>query len=119
MLAKRSRFVCQAGGLALVASALLMAGCKGGAGGGQSDAALIAAGKGVFDSNGCARCHGGGGRAPDLSHEGADPSHTPQWIAQHVKNPRSQNPRSRMPAFEGKINDQDLNALGTYLASLK
>ena len=79
----------------------------------------IAAGKAVFDANGCARCHGGGGRAPDLSHEGSDPNHTPQWLAQHVKNPQSQNPRSRMPAFEGKISDQDLQSLGVYLASLK
>jgi len=93
-----------------------MAGCKGG---GQADASVIAAGKAVFDANGCAKCHGGGGRAPDLSHEGADPNHTPQWLAQHVKNPQSQNPRSRMPAFEGKISDQDLQSLGVYLASLK
>ena len=56
---------------------------------------------------------------PDLTRVGADPSHTPQWLAEHVKNPRSQNPTSRMPAFEGKISDQDLLALGTYLASLK
>jgi hypothetical protein len=50
---------------------------------------------------------------------GADPSHTPQWLADHVKNPKSQNPNSRMPAFEGKISDKDLQALGVYLASLK
>jgi mono/diheme cytochrome c family protein len=118
---KRGRFVWKAGSLALAASSLLVIGCKGNgaAGGAPSDASLIAAGKGVFDANGCAKCHSGGGRAPDLSHAGADPTHTPQWLAQHVKNPRSQNPRSRMPAFEGKISDPDLNALGTYLASLK
>src|SRR5438876_882902 len=52
-----------------------------------NDPTLIASGKTVFDANGCARCHSGGGRAPDLSHVGADPSHTPEWLAQHVKNP--------------------------------
>jgi mono/diheme cytochrome c family protein len=115
-VSKRGRFVFKAGSLALLTTSVLMTGCKGN---GSADASLIAAGKNVFDANGCARCHGGRGRAPDLSHEGADPSHTPQWLAQHVKNPKSQNPRSPMPAFEGKISDQDLNALGTYLASLK
>jgi mono/diheme cytochrome c family protein len=109
-------------GLAGLASLLVVLGlgCAKSNGG---DAALIAAGKTTFDANGCGRCHamGGqvGGRAPDLTHVGADPSHTPQWLAQHVKNPRSQNPSARMPAFEGKISDQDLLALGTYLASLK
>jgi mono/diheme cytochrome c family protein len=93
------------------------------ASGAPNDAALIATGKAVFDANGCARCHAlggqGGGRAPDLTHVGADPSHTPQWLAEHVKNPKAQNPSSRMPAFEGRISDSDLNALGVYLASLK
>jgi mono/diheme cytochrome c family protein len=91
--------------------------------GAQDDAALAAAGKPVFDANGCARCHsigGQGGRmGPDLTRVGADPSHTPQWLVAKVKNPRATNPSSRMPPFDGKINDKDLLALSAYLASLK
>jgi mono/diheme cytochrome c family protein len=89
----------------------------------QSSATLIAAGKTVFNSNGCARCHAisgeGGKQGPELTHVGAEAEHTPDWIVAHVKNPRAHNPRSRMPNFEGKINDKDLLALGAYLSSLK
>lgn len=102
--------------------AVTLAGCAKSAGGG-GDAAQIAAGKAVFDTNGCANCHAvagqGGGKAPDLTRVGADPGHTPQWLAEHVKNPKAHNPGSRMPAFEGKIAEADLAALGVYLASLK
>jgi cbb3-type cytochrome oxidase cytochrome c subunit len=114
-------------GLTLSASLLGMAGCAKGDGGSPSapnapnNAALIAAGKNVVAANGCVRCHsigGQGGRmGPDLSQEGAR-GRTPQWIADHVKNPRTHNPRSRMPAFQN-LSANDLNALGTYLASLK
>jgi mono/diheme cytochrome c family protein len=87
------------------------------------DTALAATGKTVFQSNGCTRCHslgGQGGRmGPDLTHAGADPKHTPQWIADFVKDPKAVNPGSRMPAFGSRIGDQDRLALGTYLASLK
>jgi mono/diheme cytochrome c family protein len=117
-------------GIAPFALILLAAGCKkdaeapastGGTGG--SSSAQASSGEAVFRSNGCARCHvlgGQGGRmGPDLSHVGADPQHTTEWIAQHIKNPKSHNPGSRMPAFEGKIPDKDLQALAAYLASLK
>jgi mono/diheme cytochrome c family protein len=111
-------------GFLCLASSVAMTGCKpSGSSSGEGDAALIASGKTVFNSQGCARCHslnGQGGRmGPDLTHEGAKPGHTPDWIVVHVKNPKTHNPGSRMPAFEGKINDKDLQALGAYLASLK
>lgn len=90
---------------------------------GSANATLISAGKTVFAANRCAGCHAvggqGGGRAPDLSHEGADPKHTAAWLAAYVKDPKQVNPRSRMAAFGNRINDSDLTALGTYLASLK
>jgi mono/diheme cytochrome c family protein len=125
----------------------------------QSNATLIAAGKIVFTSAGCMKCHavsgqggqgggppggfrggpggppgrpGGGGpsrpgggpgrgrgKGPELTHVGAEAEHTPEWIVAHIKNPKTHNPRSRMPAFEGKISDKDLLALGAYLSSLK
>jgi cytochrome c oxidase subunit II len=113
----------------LLASLLVIVGCAKNGGSAsstaaaQSDAALITAGKAVFDANRCANCHAvggqGGGKAPDLTRVGAEAGHTPQWLVEQVKNPRAHNPSSRMPAFEGKISDPDLLALGAYLASLK
>lgn len=63
----------------------------------------------------------GGGRrgGPNLSRVGAEAEHTSEWLIAHIKNPKTHNPSSRMPAFEGKISDKDLLALGAYLASLK
>jgi mono/diheme cytochrome c family protein len=86
-------------------------------------ATLIADGQAVFAANGCANCHAvggqGGSKAPHLTRVGADAEHTPEWLIAHVKNPQVHKPDSRMPGFEGKINDKDLEALGAYLASLK
>ena len=38
---------------------------------------------------------------------------------QHIRDPKSHTPDSRMPPFEGKIEEDDLRALAEYLASLK
>jgi mono/diheme cytochrome c family protein len=84
---------------------------------------LLAAGKGVYDAVGCARCHaigGQGGRmGPDLTRTGAVRGHTVAWLVAHVNNPRAHNPQSRMPAFEGRIPEKELQALGAFLAALK
>jgi cbb3-type cytochrome oxidase cytochrome c subunit len=124
----------------------------------------LAAGRQIFNSTGCARCHaingqgvdaggrfpggppggpgvdgsggsggsgaepprdsggsggrGRGGRGPDLGHVGAE--HTADWIAEHVRDPQSHKPRSRMPKFpEEKISEADLRTLAEYLAGLK
>jgi len=60
-----------------------------------------------------------GGRGPDLGMVGKDPSHTVDWLMEHVRNPKTHKPNSNMPAFEGKIKAEDLRALAEYLASLK
>jgi mono/diheme cytochrome c family protein len=89
----------------------------------QGGTTLVAAGKAVFDANGCARCHSiggqGGRQGPDLSRAGAKAGHTPQWFVEQIKDPRTHNPSSHMPAFGGTISDNDSLALGAYLASLK
>jgi mono/diheme cytochrome c family protein len=55
-----------------------------------------------------------------LAHVGSKPDRTAQWLADHVRDPKSHNPGSRMPSFgPDKISDPDLAALGEYLASLK
>ena len=118
-----------AANLALLAFLLATAGCtkSGGNAPGASarggDTTLVAAGQTVFTNNGCAKCHAVGGQGgrmgPDLSRVGAEAGHTSEWLVAHIKNPKAHKPASRMPAFEGKISDKDLLALGAYLASLK
>jgi cbb3-type cytochrome oxidase cytochrome c subunit len=87
-----------------------------------------AAGKRVFNSQGCTCCHsigeesGGKGKkriGPDLAHVAADSTHTSEWIADYIRDPKSKTPNSRMPAFQGKIADEDFKNLVEFLASLK
>lgn len=104
-----------------------------------------AAGKKVYADSGCARCHklgetgpaamgGPGGRpgmggppggrpgmgGPDLSHSGAPADHTKEWLAAHIRDPKSHRDRSPMPpSGPDKISDADLDKLASYLASLK
>jgi len=95
----------------------------------SADAGPYAAGNKVYEANRCARCHaiagqaadaGGQGRrgkGPDLSKVGAKRDR--DWIVEHVRNPKTHSPNSRMPPFGEKINDADLQSLADYLASLK
>jgi mono/diheme cytochrome c family protein len=100
-------------------------GVRSGAGASQE----FAAGKRVFGQH-CTKCHAIGGsggpsggfgpgksRGPDLGTVGTKRSQ--DWLMEHVRNPKAHNPQSRMPGFEGKIDQADLRALGEYLASLK
>ncbi|HLJ57143.1 MAG TPA: c-type cytochrome [Chthonomonadaceae bacterium] len=86
-------------------------------------AALIAAGKKVYDARGCATCHAingkGGSAAPDLTATGAVPAHTVAWLSAQVANPKAHNPDSTMPGFASSIQGKDLTEIGTFLASLK
>jgi mono/diheme cytochrome c family protein len=86
----------------------------------------VAAGRQVFQKLNCARCHtvagagsGGRRRGPDLSRVGANPVHTVDWLMEHVRNPQSHNPDSNMPAFAGRISENDLRALANYLSNLR
>lgn len=85
-------------------------------------------GRKVFQESGCVRCHtidgGSGGEQvpglpPDLSHVGADPAHTADWLARYIRNPSTFKPDARMPPFEGRIQPGDLRTLAEYLAGLK
>lgn len=122
-------------GLAAFGTLLLLVGCSqtpsgsesgsGGSGGGTtaSGGSAVEKGKAVYASFRCAQCHRiggqGGSGGPDLSRVGANPSRTPEWLKEHIKNPRAHSPSSRMPGFEGKIPDADLDNLVAYLGSLK
>ena len=87
-----------------------------------ADKAAIAAGKKVYDANGCANCHaigGAGGKTgPDLTKVGANPKHTPKWLEESVVNPKAHNPDSTMPAYDS-LDAKDLKNLVSYLGSLK
>jgi mono/diheme cytochrome c family protein len=89
-------------------------------------------GRGVFETQGCLRCHtvnapdggvgrekGGKNKGPDLGKVGADPAHTKDWLAAYIRDPKSQNPMAHMPPHAGKINEEDLAKLTDYLAGLK
>jgi mono/diheme cytochrome c family protein len=84
---------------------------------------MMALGKKVYDTHGCATCHAiagkGGNSGPELTHTGSVPTHTPQWLAAQVANPKSHNPDSTMPPFAQSIKGKDLTAIGAYLAGLK
>lgn len=85
--------------------------------GAAAPSAAAGNGKTVFESSNCGNCHGPGKNAPNLSKIGAE--RDAAWIVAHVKNPKVHNPGSRMPGYEGKISEADLQAMGSYLASLK
>jgi mono/diheme cytochrome c family protein len=84
----------------------------------------------IFDQN-CAKCHtlpglpasadgkGGRGKGPDLTRVGADTTHTVDWIAEHIRNPKTHKPDSRMPSFDGKLSAADIRALAEMLAAMK
>jgi mono/diheme cytochrome c family protein len=99
-------------------------------------AQFVAARK-TFDMN-CAKCHStdpaGGGfpggrkgpggfkgkmsKGPNLAKVGANPEHTRDWFIRYIRDPKSVNPKSRMPK-QGKLSESDLGALADYLGSLK
>jgi cbb3-type cytochrome oxidase cytochrome c subunit len=58
-------------------------------------------------------------RGPDLSKAGSDPKHTQPWLIAYIKDPKSQKPRSRMPKFEGKLQDGEIGNIADYVGSLK
>lgn len=86
---------------------------------GQNNSTLPA-GEAVFKSRGCSGCHSisgvGGNLGPDLTNIGAKRSK--EWLAEQIKEPKSKNPASIMPAYKN-LSKTDLNALVDYLASLK
>lgn len=84
---------------------------------------LVAAGKKVYDSNGCAACHAikdkGGKTGPDLSKFGAEKKSS-EWVSNQIRDPKKNLPESIMPAYgEDKISAKDLKSLAAFLGSLK
>jgi mono/diheme cytochrome c family protein len=101
--------------------------------------AQFVAARQTFDAN-CAKCHStdpaGGGKGPggfkggpggfkgkmskgpNLARVGANPEHTREWLISYIRDPKSVNPKSRMPR-QDKLSEGQLDALADYLVSLK
>ena len=83
---------------------------------------LIAAGKKVYDGNGCAACHmigaKGGKTGPEVSHVGK--TRKADWLTTQIREPKKNKPEGTMPGYDAeKINAKDIKALVAYLVSLK
>ncbi len=79
----------------------------------------IERGKAVYDETGCATCHAigkiGGRTGPSLDKIGS--KYDAEKLKEILVNPKSLNPNTVMPPFEGS--EEDLDALVAYLLSLK
>jgi len=77
-------------------------------------------GKNIYDQYRCDLCHQIGGKGgtigPDLSKVGSE--RDPNWMTKQIKDPKSINPNTKMPAFP-QISEGEIRALLDYLASLK
>jgi ubiquinol-cytochrome c reductase cytochrome b subunit len=84
----------------------------------SSATSAIVSGARIFAANGCGNCHSingvGGTLAPSLN--GVSQRHSREWIAQHLRDPKSQTPGTIMPPFNFSAQDRDL--LIAYLSSL-
>src|SRR5580765_1566561 len=73
-----------------------------------------AAGAKLYTTKACSACHklaGKGGTAgPDLSKEGG--KHAAAWFAAFLKDPKSKNPKAKMPATQGSA--KELGHLAAY-----
>ncbi len=81
----------------------------------------VGKGKQVFQSSGCSGCHkvnGQGGQVgPELT-GGTLKGRSRQWLEDQIRNPKSHNPNSIMPAF-ADLGNERLNDLVSFLMSLE
>ena len=77
-------------------------------------------GKSVYDQFRCDLCHmigdKGGTIGPELTHVGKN--RDTLWLATQIRDPKSHNPNTQMPAFS-QIPEGEIHALIGYLVSLK
>lgn len=80
----------------------------------------VKAGATLFSQQGCFACHTvhgqGGSIGPNLSNIGAQ-GRSRTWLAQQIKDPKSHDPSTKMPAFSS-LGNQQVNHLVDFLESL-
>ena len=85
-----------------------------------SAAGSAQAGKDLYEHQECVACHAvngqGGKLGPDLSDEAAR-GRSDEWLRGQIRDPKSHNPNSVMPAFKS-LSDRQVNDLVAYLQSL-
>ena len=81
---------------------------------------LTLTGKNIYNQNRCDLCHRIGGQGgvigPDLSKVGS--KYDTQWLAKQIKEPKSHNPNTQMPAYP-QFSDDEVQALISFLTGLK
>jgi mono/diheme cytochrome c family protein len=89
-------------------------------GGALKETTQILAGKNLYNQNRCDLCHQIGGKGgiigPDLTHAGG--KHDPLWLSKQIKDPKSHNPNTQMPAYS-QLTDDEIQALAAFLSELK
>lgn len=84
------------------------------------ETAQILRGKNVYNQNRCDLCHRIGGQGgvigPDLSRVGT--KRDTQWLSKLIKNPKSINPTTQMPAYP-QLSEDEVQALVSFLTGLK
>jgi putative heme-binding domain-containing protein len=84
------------------------------------ETAQILKGKNVYNQNRCDLCHRIGGQGgvigPDLSRIGT--KRDTQWLSKLIKNPKSINPTTQMPAYP-QLSEDELQALASFLTGHK
>ena len=80
-------------------------------------------GNAVFDNH-CMGCHsvtstttGMKRKGPNLSKVGVE--HKVDWLADHVKDPKSHKPDSGMPEFGSKLKPEEIKSVSEFMAGLK
>ena len=91
----------------------------------EENAQAGSSGNALYDQH-CARCHNISGSAsgpkkkgPDLNKVGADPAHTVDWLAEHIRNPKAHESKSTMPAFVEQLKPEEIKSLAEFLAAKK
>src|SRR5438876_8799923 len=88
----------------------------------SANAAQIAAGKKVYDANGCAACHmiGGKGGKTGTVLDSVGKTRNADFIVVAIREPKKHVATSAMPAYnDEKIDAKQLKSLVAYLLSLK
>ena len=80
----------------------------------------IELGKNVFNQYRCDLCHKIGGKGgiigPELTHVGS--KQDPSWITKQIRDPKSNNPNTQMPAYP-QLSEDEVQALVSFLGGLK